>query len=68
MSEPKTMITTIEVAQVLGVTPRTVQRHIEEGRLQAHKYGRDFFVAREEVERFKRERRHVGRPKKKMAQ
>lgn len=58
------MITTTEVASLLGITPRTVQRHIKAGHLKATKYGRDFLITQEELERFKQERKPVGRPKR----
>lgn len=58
------MLTTIEVAEQLGVTPRTIQRHIKAEHLKAKRYGRDFLITQEDVDRFKRERRTVGRPKK----
>ena len=58
------MLTTPQVASILGVTIRTVQRHIKAGQLEAIKPGRDFLISQEELDRFKRERRRVGRPKK----
>lgn len=59
------MLTTIEVASQLGVTPRTIQRHIKAEHLKAKRYGRDFLITQEELDRFKQQRRKVGRPRKK---
>ena len=58
------MITTTEAAGVLGITPRTIQRHIKEGHLKAKRYGRDYLIEDQELERFQRERRRRGRPEK----
>lgn len=63
--EPEEQIlTTAEIADLLTLSPRTVQRHIKDGNLAARKYGRDFLVEGQELARFKRERRGVGRPKR----
>lgn len=58
------MLTTIEVAQALGVTPRTIERHIKANHLEAKKYGRDYLITQEELARFKQQRRKAGRPRK----
>jgi len=57
-------ITTTQAAQRLGVEPKTVTRYIKRGTIAAEKRGRDWWIAPEEVERYRRERRGVGRPKK----
>jgi excisionase family DNA binding protein len=57
------MLTTTEAAEVLGVQPQTVTRHILRGMIQAEKRGRDYLIRQEEIERFKQERRRAGRPK-----
>lgn len=56
-------LTTDEAAAVLGLKPRTVTRYCEIGLLACAKRGRDWQIARAEVDRFARERRTVGRPK-----
>ncbi len=58
------MLTTTQVATVLGVQPRTVTRYIERGLIVATKYGRDYLIEQTELERFQRERRKRGRPQK----
>lgn len=58
------LYTTSEVAAVLGVQPKTVTRYIERGLIAAEKRGRDYFIAQDELERFQRERRGRGKPKK----
>ena len=51
------MLTTREAATVLGIKPVTVRAHIKARNLAATKHGRDYLIAPEELERFKRERR-----------
>lgn len=54
--------TTTEAAQLLGVLPQTVSRHIKRGLLHAEKRGRDYFITSEDLERFKAARRKPGKP------
>lgn len=61
------MHTTTEAATVLDVQPKTVTRYIERGLIVAKKFGRDYLIASEELERFKRERRKPGKPRKRKA-
>ena len=58
------MLTTNEAASTLGITLRMVQAHITSGQIKAQKIGRDWLISDEEMERFQRERRKVGRPKR----
>ena len=58
------MITTTEAAGVLGITPRTIQRHIKQGHMTAKRYGRDYLIEEQELARFQQARRSAGRPKK----
>lgn len=58
------LYTTTKIATVLGISIRTVQRHIKDGNLMATRYGRDYFIEDSEVERFKQNRRKPGRPRK----
>jgi excisionase family DNA binding protein len=46
------MYDTVEVATFMGVTPRTVQRWIREGRLPAMVVGGTYRVKREDLQRF----------------
>lgn len=59
------MLTTTAASRILGVQPQTVTRYIERGLIVAKKYGRDYLIASEELERFKRERRKPGKPRTK---
>jgi excisionase family DNA binding protein len=58
----KDFLTTKQVAQKLGITPRRVQALIEVGRLPAQKFGRDYFIKEKDLRLV--ENRKVGRPKK----
>lgn len=55
-------VTTPVAAEELGVTDDTVRQHIYHGSLRSVQVGGRHFIAREELERFKAERRPVGRP------
>lgn len=57
-------MTTVEAAAFLGVTRAWVWRLIKGGTLVAELRGRDWWIEREEVERYKRERRPAHRPRK----
>lgn len=46
-----------EAAAILGILPATLRRQIANGRLQAQKRGRDWFVTAAEVERYNAESR-----------
>lgn len=56
------LLSTIQAAARLGISPRQVQRLIEKGHLPARKVGRSYVVQAEDVEQF--HRRPVGRPRK----
>ena len=58
------LLTTAEAAAELELGKDTVRGYCqgEEPRLRAEKFGRDWLIPRSEVERYKRERRDVGRP------
>ena len=58
------MLTTHEAAAELGIQPGSVKRLCQRGILQAEKRGRDWFISREDVERYKVERRKPGRQKR----
>ena len=55
-------LTTKEVAERLGVKIRMVQLLIQNGRLPAAKFGRDYMVKETDLKLV--ENRKVGRPKK----
>lgn len=54
--------TTIEAATLLGIDPRSVRAFINRGLIAATKHGRDWLITQDEIDRYNRERRHVGRP------
>lgn len=47
-------MTLIEAAATLGVTPDNLRGAIKRGSLKAEKRGRDWFVGRADVERYRR--------------
>jgi excisionase family DNA binding protein len=55
-------LTTKQVAEKLGITPRRVQALIEAGKLPAQKIGRDYLIKEKDLKLV--EDRKVGRPKK----
>lgn len=55
-------MTTADAAAELGVTRAWVWRLIKGGTLAAEMRGRDWWIERDEVERYKRERKSAGRP------
>ena len=55
--------TTIEAAQILGISPITVRAQIYRKQLDAQRRGRDWFIAADELMRYQREQRgQPGRP------
>jgi excisionase family DNA binding protein len=56
------MLTTKQVADRLGVTMRRVQALINDGKLPAEKFGRDYMVKEKDLKLV--ENRKVGRPPK----
>lgn len=51
-----------QAAALLGVQPATVRHAILDKRLRAIKRGRDWYIKREEVERYATERKPSGKP------
>lgn len=56
----KDPVTTQQAAVMLQVTRTAVQKAISQGRLKAEQMGRDKWIEREEVERYRRERKLTG--------
>jgi excisionase family DNA binding protein len=52
-------MTLTEAAATLGVTAATLRQQIAHGKLRAVKRGRDWWVARREVERYRAESRRA---------
>lgn len=55
------MLTVKDVASILGLTPRMVQKHAQAGTIKAIKISKIYFFNESEVERA-RNRRKPGRP------
>lgn len=55
-------LTTKQVAERLGITPRRVQALVTAGKLPAQKIGRDYLIKEKDLKLV--ENRKVGRPKK----
>ena len=53
-------MTVAEAAASLGIAPATLRQQIANGRIRATKHGRDWWIPRREVERYRRE--NLGRP------
>lgn len=59
------MLTTKQAAKRLGIkSHRSVINLIKRGQLKAEKFGRDWLVDEESVERYQQERRPAHRPKR----
>jgi excisionase family DNA binding protein len=61
------LLTTYEAAAILGCTPRYIAKLCKSGKIAAKQYsGRrgPWLVQRQEVERYQKERRPTGRPRK----
>jgi excisionase family DNA binding protein len=56
------MLTTKEVAERLGVSVRRVHALIQDGRLPAQKYGRDYLIEEKDLKLVAE--RKAGRPRK----
>jgi excisionase family DNA binding protein len=56
----KDPVTTQQAAAMLGVTLSAVQKAVQKERLKAERMGRDNWIEREEVERYRRERKLTG--------
>lgn len=59
------VLTTEEAAEVLGVTVTTVRSHIRNGRIEAKKRGRQWWITMNEAIRYRDRPQKTGRPKKK---
>lgn len=57
------MLTTTQAATELGIKPDSVKKLCQRGIMKAERAGRDWLISLEEVERYKIERRPIGRPK-----
>ena len=57
------LLTTTQAADWLGITESLVRRYCRDGRLEAIKLGRDWFIVESDLEQFAAKPRKVGRPK-----
>lgn len=63
MSGDKAWITVAEAAEKSGYSVRTIQRLIQDGKVDGWKPGRDWFTTLESVMKYKQEVK-MGRPRK----
>ena len=57
------MLTLNQAADRLGLAASTLRHQVRNGKLRAHKRGRDLFVSEREVERYSRENKGKLGPK-----
>jgi excisionase family DNA binding protein len=53
------MHTLTEAAKLLGLAPSTLRHQVRNGKLDARKVSRDWYVRADEVERYRRENRRA---------
>jgi excisionase family DNA binding protein len=53
------MLTLTEAAALLDLSPITLRLQVRNGKLLAHKRGRDWFVSQREVERYRKENKRL---------
>jgi excisionase family DNA binding protein len=58
------LLTTTQAAAIAGVKQATISKAIQRGQLSAGHFGQARTIERSELERWLRERRPVGRPRK----
>lgn len=60
----KEFYTTAEAAELLDLNRETVRHYCQgsDPKIKAQKVGRDWLIPRAEINRYKRDRREVGRP------
>jgi len=63
----KTLLSTSEAADYLGMTVRGVWYHIRRGHLSPTKVGKTLVFTRDQLDRFQINRRPAGRPRKEEA-
>ena len=54
------MLSTTEAAKSLGLSPATLRQQIKNGKLAARRLGRDWYIAPEEVERYRKESKRAA--------
>lgn len=57
------MLTTTEAATELGIKPDSVKHLCQRKVLRGERHGRDWLISREELDRYKTDRKTRGRPK-----
>lgn len=60
------LLTTKEAAEIMGWSSRYIVMLINEGRLNAQKFGRDWVIRRKDLDDIAPAERLVGRPRKKI--
>lgn len=58
--QEKTVVTTTVAAEMLRVSRAAVHKAMQDGRIAGVQFGRDYLIEREEVERYRRERKLTG--------
>ena len=67
MKVAETVYTTKEAADYLGFAEDTIRRYIYRKLINARKHGPVYFVTKTECDRYRKERRRLGRPKSRVA-
>ena len=55
-------LTVDEVADLLGLNSDAVRKHCQRNTIEVVRFGKAILISREEVERFRKEKRSRGRP------
>jgi excisionase family DNA binding protein len=61
---PKELLSMAQAAKEIGITRAGVLYAIKEDLLKAKKHGPYYLITRDEVERYKKQRPAIGRPRK----
>ncbi len=62
MSKPTDLLTSGQIAEILGVSPRRVKKLLQDGRIPGAQRAGKYVVPRYHVERFAKVERPVGNP------
>lgn len=63
----KSIVTTAQAATMLDVSRAAINKAVQQGRIAGTVFGRDYWIEREEVERYLRERKLTGPRKRRPA-
>lgn len=62
-TERMDIYTTAQAAKILKLKPVTIRQYCADGRIDCSKFGRDWVITEESLEKFRKERRKPGRPR-----